>query len=80
MFFRAENHFGIPEWVSILESSFENGQGVFNRDVQFGWDSLELLCIYGHNAVHAAAHTSAGGRECVFDNDGNPIGIINHNG
>lgn len=47
---------------------------VTDDNVVYGWDNLELLCIYCHNAVHDS-HID---RECVFDEDGNPVGIRRH--
>ena len=71
---------GKPAHFIVHHKRHLNPENVTDDSTVYGWDNLELLCIYCHNAVHAAAHTSAGGRECVFDDDGNPIGIINHNG
>lgn len=42
--------------------------------ITLNWDNLELLCITCHNAVHNDGH----GRECLFDADGNPVGIKEH--
>lgn len=42
--------------------------------IVYGWNNLELLCIYCHNAVHGTGLD----RECLFDDDGNPVGIIDH--
>ena len=71
---------GKPAHFIVHHKRHLNPENVTDDSTVYGWGNLELLCIYCHNAVHAAAHTSAGGRECVFDDDGNPIGIINHNG
>ena len=49
-------------------------ENVLDDNVVYGWDNLELLCIYCHNTVHGAGL----GRECVFDDDGNLIGILEH--
>lgn len=49
-------------------------ENVDDDSVVYGWNNLELLCIYCHNAVHASGLD----RECLFDDDGNPIGIIDH--
>lgn len=47
---------------------------VTDDNIVYGWDNLELLCIYCHNAVHSSQLD----RECEFDDDGNPIGIREH--
>lgn len=49
-------------------------QNIHNDDIAYGWNNLELLCIDCHNAIHANGKVG----ECVFDEDGNPIGIKKH--
>lgn len=49
-------------------------ENVHDDNVVYGWDNLELLCIYCHNAVHSQGLD----RECRFDGEGNPIAIIDH--
>lgn len=50
-------------------------ENVKDDNVVYGWDNLELLCIYCHNAVHGQGLD----REVLFDADGQPVGLINHN-
>jgi hypothetical protein len=47
---------------------------VTDDSVVYGWDNLELLCIYCHNAVHGQGLD----REVLFDDEGQPIGLLNH--
>lgn len=48
---------------------------ICDDSIVYGWDNLELLCIYCHNAVHAVGE---GSRECVFDEDGNVVALAEH--
>nr|DAG46144.1 MAG TPA: HNH endonuclease [Caudoviricetes sp.] len=50
-------------------------ENINDPDVTCNWQNLELLCINCHNAVHAAGRDS---RECLFDANGNPIGVQDH--
>lgn len=49
-------------------------ENVRDDNTVYGWSNLELLCIYCHNTVHGVSLD----RECLFDDDGNPIGIVDH--
>ncbi len=42
--------------------------------IAYGWDNLEFLCQCCHNQAHGKSRS----RECVFDDDGNPVGIIEY--
>lgn len=46
-------------------------ENIHDPYIAYGWDNLELLCQACHNKAHGKAAT----RECIFDADGNPIGI-----
>jgi hypothetical protein len=49
-------------------------ENITDDQVTCNWDNLELLCICCHNKIHDGHE----GRECLFDDDGNPIGIVEH--
>ena len=66
---------GKPPRFIVHHKTYLSPKNVGDDSVVYGWDNLELLCIYCHNAVHGTGM----GRECVFDDDGNPIGILEHN-
>ena len=66
---------GKPPRFIVHHKTHLSPENVGDDSVVYGWDNLELLCIYCHNAVHGTGM----GRECVFDDDGNPIGILEHN-
>lgn len=49
-------------------------QNINDPYVAYGWDNLELLCQRCHNQIH----NNQLDRECIFDADGNPVGIREH--
>lgn len=65
---------GKPAHFIVHHKNHLSPGNVHDDSTVYGWDNLELLCIYCHNAVHA----SAVDRECLFDDDGNPVGIVSH--
>ena len=65
---------GKPARFIVHHKQYLTLENVNDDSVVYGWNNLELLCIYCHNAVHASGLD----RECLFDDDGNPIVIIYH--
>lgn len=65
---------GKPAHFIVHHKKHLNPDNVLDDNVVYGWDNLELLCIYCHNAVHSQGID----RECMFDDGGNPIGTIDH--
>lgn len=65
---------GKPAHFIVHHKKHLTPENVHDDYVVYGWDNLELLCIYCHNAVHSGGLD----RECRFDDEGNPVAIIDH--
>ena len=65
---------GRPAHFIVHHKEHLTPENVHDDNVVYGWVNLELLCIYCHNAVHSQGMD----RECRFDDEGNPIVIIDH--
>ena len=65
---------GKPAHFIVHHKHHLTPENVHDDSVVYGWDNLELLCIYCHNAVHSQGID----RECRVDDDGNPVGILDH--
>ena len=61
-----------PHWI-VHHKQHLTADNVQDDNIVYGWNNLELLCIYCHNAVHAPQGT---GRTCQFDENGNLVGIL----
>lgn len=65
---------GRPAHFIVHHKRHLTPENVADDSTVYGWDNLELLCIYCHNAVHSQGLD----RECRFDDEGNTIAIIDH--
>lgn len=49
-----------------------------DRSVTLNRDNLRLLCFRCHKIKHQKKEKDRAGRECLFDANGNIIGVIDH--